>query len=155
MPNDCLNIIECLQHDDPDTVQCLVEGLQCDPPVFFAAFVPCPDTTTPVHHWGTKWDVYNVVLDAVTDTTVQMSFHTAWRPPLEAYEKLKAQGFTIDAMFMESGSDFCGYWRDGDTIMFDNVRQDLDNVPEDFHFYFVDDVEEEAEEEAAAEDELS
>jgi hypothetical protein len=151
MPNDCLNVIECLRHDDPATLQRLVEGLQRDPPVFLAAFVPCPDHSHPVQHWGTKWDVYDVVLDAVTETTVQMSFHTAWRPPLEAYAALKAQGFTIDAMFMESGSDFCGYWRDGDTVTFDNVSRDLDHVPEDFHFYFVDDHREEEEEEEVEE----
>jgi len=50
-------------------------------------------------------------------------------------------------MFMESGFDYCGYWSDGEKIVFQNVKDCLDEIPEDFHFYFQDNNEEDEEEE--------
>lgn len=141
MPNHCNNIIHC-KHDDDKIIQRLKEALSRDPPVFFAEFVPCPENDSPISYWGTKWDVYDVNIDNETEHTLQISFYTAWSPPTEAYARLQKLGFTIDAMFMETGCDFCGYWRNGEETVFENVSNDLSVVPEDFHFYFNDSDEE-------------
>jgi len=138
MPNHCFNIIECIRHDDPDVIKRLEGCLKLDPPVFFAEFVQCPQGEECTFYWGTKWDVYDVMIDDVAENTMKISFNTAWGPPTEAYAKLKGLGFTIDALFMEGGCDFCGYWKDGEKIIYNNVRENLTNIPEEFHFYFCD-----------------
>ena len=143
MPNDCYNIVE-ITHDDPDTINRLVECLEKDPPVFFAAFVPCPEDEECVSYWGTKWDIYDVSIDEKNDeNTINISFSSAWSPPTAAYFKLRKLGFTINAKFMESGGDFCGYWNDGVEIIYENAVDNIKNIPEDFHFYFEEEEEEE------------
>ena len=143
MPNDCYNIVE-ISHDDPDTVKRLVECLEKEPPEFFAAFVPCHKSENCVSYWGTKWDVYDVSIDEKSDdNTINVSFSTAWSPPMRAYSQLQKLGFTINAKFMESGGDFCGYWNDGEEIIYENVVDNIKDVPEEFHFYFQVDEEEE------------
>ena len=143
MPNDCYNIVE-ICHDDPDTIKRLIECLEKDPPEFFAAFVPCPKNNNCVSYWGTKWDVYDVSIDDKSDdNTINVSFSTAWSPPMIAYSQLQQLGFTINAKFMESGGDFCGYWNDGEEIIYENVVDNIQDVPEEFHFYFQVDEEEE------------
>lgn len=139
MPNDCYNIIECIKHDNPEIIKRLKENLSKEPPVFFADLIPCPPNELCTSYWGTKWDVYDVNIIEVTENALHIAFYTAWSPPLLAYGHLKKLGFNIDAQFMESGYDFCGSWKDGVEIIYDNVRDNLDNVPEEFHFYFQDD----------------
>ena len=141
MPNDCNNIIKCT-HDDPAIITLLTEYLSRDPPVFFNKFVPCPEDKTRTSYWGTKWDIYDVIIEGKTEYTLQLSFYTAWSPPFGAYTQLQKIGFTIEAMFMECGRDFCGYWQNGEAVVFENVRDNLSAVPEEFHFYFCDSEEE-------------
>jgi len=144
MPNDCYNIID-ISHNNSDTMNRLVECLENDPPEFFAAFVPCPKNENCVSYWGTKWDVYDVSIDEKSDdnSTINISFSTAWSPPTRAYSQLQKLGFSINAKFMESGGDFCGYWNNGEEIIYANVLDNIKNVPEEFHFYFENEEEEE------------
>src|SRR6056297_741235 len=55
-----------------------------------------------VAHWGTKWDTdaQNVFYDGETLT---LSFDTAWSPPIELYEYLVEQGFSVLADYYEPG----------------------------------------------------
>lgn len=147
MPNDCYNIIDCIRHDDSEMIKRLKESLIREPPSFFAEFIPFTKNSTPKSYWGTKWDVYDANVEKETENSLQISFNTAWSPPLQAYIRLKKIGFIIDAMFMESGCDFCGYWKDGVETIFENVSENIDKVPEEFHYYFCNDEEEEEEEE--------
>ena len=175
MPNDCYNIIQGISHDDPEFIKRLVVVLSQEKPSFFSAFIPCPSHETPVSYWGTKWDVYDVDITEINENNLGISFYTAWTPPFNAYSQLEKIGFSIDAMFMESGFDYCGYWSSsidfderssststddrgftapkvpvkpshGKKIMFENVKDRLEEIPEDFHFYFQDNNEEEEEE---------
>ena len=178
MPNDCYNIIQNISHDNPEIIKRLVDVLSQKTPSFFSEFLPCPPHETLVSYWGTKWDVYDVDITEINENTLKISFYTAWTPPINAYSQLEKIGFTIDAMFMESGFDFCGYWlggkmlpttnlngdkvtgglwsegqspsttkSEGQKIMFENVKDRLDEIPEDFHFYFQDNNEDDEEEE--------
>ena len=143
MPNHCFNIIERIRHNDPNVIKRLEECLKLDPPVFLSEFVPCSEDEECSFYWGTKWDVYDVMISEVTENSINLSFNTAWGPPTGAYAKLKELGFTINALFMESGCDFCGYWKNGEHVIYNNVRDDLANIPEEFHFYFCDEDEDE------------
>ena len=146
MPNHCLNIIDSISHDDPHIMKHLKKCLEQDDPTFLQTFVPCPEGVDAVSHWGTKWDIYDVYIVDATENSMSFEFSTAWAPPTIAYMRLKAMGFTIDAKFMEVGCDFCGYWHDGKETVFDNVRENLKNVPEEFHDYFREDNSEEEDE---------
>ena len=63
-----------------------------------------------VNEWGTKWDVGgdDGLMQMLSPNTLQASFESAWAPPVAAYEKLCAMGFTIKAFYDESGMCFCG-----------------------------------------------
>ena len=135
MPNDCYNTIEC-SHEEPEMIKRLKESLSRDPPAFFAEFIPCPDNETAYSYWGTKWDVYDVIIDEEKENSLRITFYTAWTPPINAYELLQIQGFVIDAKFMEYGNDFCGYWCEGNEKTFEDVSTNLADVPEEFHEYF-------------------
>jgi hypothetical protein len=160
MPNDCYNIIDRIHHADPAQIARLEEMLSRENPAFFEEWLPCPPDEDPVSYWGTKWDVYGVAINVITEDTLpleeskeagctqlELSFYTPWTPPLAAYARLKEKGFTIDAIFMESGMDFCGYWRDGITTTFYDASHHLDTLPEEFHFYFCDGEDEAGEDE--------
>ena len=145
MPNDCLNIVQRMHHPDAQMMERLWNALHQDPPVLLADLVPCPQNTSRELHWGTKWDVYDVM---ITDDAGPMtfSFHTAWGPPLAAYAHLRAMGFAIDALFMESGMGFCGHWKDGEERWWKDTNS-REVVPAEFHFYFFDEDEDEDEDE--------
>jgi len=148
MPNDCYNIIDSITHDDATMINLLKECLKKDPPVFFAEFIPCPANETCTSYWGTKWDVYDVsVNDSDDDLQLSLSFYTAWSPPFAAYTRLQQLGFTIHAKFMECGMDFCGYWDDRKEMVYTNVYENLNDVPEEFHYYFKNDEDDDEEEE--------
>jgi hypothetical protein len=67
-----------------------------------------------VNEWGTKWDVGadgNPAQDIPGG--LQLTFESAWSPPIAAYEKLVEMGFEIRAMYYEPGMAFAGIWEDG------------------------------------------
>jgi hypothetical protein len=89
------------------------------------------------NEWGTKWDVDAEVIMA-TDTTVDISFDSAWAPPIAWYEKMTDLGFTVDAYYYEPGMGFCGHWHDGEDDFYEigatsvetqaNVPPDIDDM---------------------------
>ena len=143
MPNDCYNIIECY-HEDMEIIKRLKEALSRDPPAFFAEFIPYKKNENPCSYWGTKWDVYDVNIEEEQEDSLKVSFFTAWTPPFHAYELLQQLGFVIEAKYMEYGCDYCGYWCDGKEQTFEDVSKNMENVPEEFHFYFKVDEEEDS-----------
>ncbi len=74
-----------------------------------------------VANWGTKWDVGgdDGLMQMLSSNTLQASFESAWAPPVNAYEKLCAMGFTIKAYYDEPGMCFCGVVT-GDEDFFDD-----------------------------------
>jgi hypothetical protein len=63
-----------------------------------------------VANWGTKWDVGgdDGLMERLDPNTLQASFDSAWAPPCNAYERLAALGFEIEAYYNEPGMCFCG-----------------------------------------------
>jgi hypothetical protein len=68
-----------------------------------------------VNEWGTKWDVGDQgASDIHPDGKVLHTvFDSAWSPPINAYEKLLELGFTVNAMYFESGMGFAGIYDNG------------------------------------------
>jgi hypothetical protein len=67
-----------------------------------------------VNEWGTKWDIgaegYEVEIE---NGGLNLSFDSAWSPPLQAYEKLMELGFEVRAYYYEPGVAFAGVWDNG------------------------------------------
>jgi len=67
-----------------------------------------------VANWGTKWDVNsNGNGDPAVSSDglgVQLSFDSAWSPPLEFYGKMEELGFTVDAFYYEPGRSGARRW---------------------------------------------
>ncbi len=61
-----------------------------------------------VANWGTKWDFNLENVDRVDANTVTAAFDSAWAPPIDAYVKLCAMGFEIEALYYEPGMGFVG-----------------------------------------------
>lgn len=95
-----------------------------------------------VSEWGTKWDVgYRSESDNLAEIQVgegqhfvEVSFESAWSPPIEAYDKLSDLGYRIEAYYYEPGCAFCGrYDEDGEqTYQIESgVKWAKKNLPRD------------------------
>ena len=90
-----------------------------------------------VTNWGTKWDVRSDDLfgvdfsedDEHKEYIIELSFNTAWSPPLEwiqyCEEKYEAEGLKFQLNYFEGGMGFCGVYEDGhDTFFeFDDLKE--------------------------------
>lgn len=78
-----------------------------------------------VANWGTKWDIGgdDGLTERVDPNTLRASFDSAWAPPTNAYEKLCALGFEIEAYYHESGMAFCGKWSGNEEDFFDDYYE--------------------------------
>jgi hypothetical protein len=65
-----------------------------------------------VGEWGTKWDTGETGNNDIHPDGKMLTagFDTAWAPPVNAYEKLTALGFNVEAMYYEPGMAYCGIW---------------------------------------------
>ena len=61
-----------------------------------------------IANWGTKWDFALENVERQDANTVTASFDSAWAPPVDAYVKLCALGFVVEAMYYEPGMGFVG-----------------------------------------------
>jgi len=68
-----------------------------------------------VGEWGTKWDVGEQGASDIHPggKMLHTTFDSAWSPPVNAYEKLEALGFRVEAMFYEGGMGYAGSYEDG------------------------------------------
>jgi len=81
-----------------------------------------------VAEWGTKWDFSADSIERVDANTVQMSFESAWAPPTNAYHKLMALGFEIEASYYEPGMAFAGLWKNGEDDCYEYGGMTADEI---------------------------
>ena len=94
-----------------------------------------------IHNWGTKWDFNLENKDRPDANTLTAAFDSAWSPPIEAYRRLEALGFEIEAMYYEPGMAFCGRYTTElgeDTIEIGGLTADTvrEAIGEDLDDYF-------------------
>ena len=140
MPNWCNNNLT-LHHEDPSMIQRAItafsEGKLCQ------EFHPMQPQLLEdeswynwrVENWGTKWDVGGEGLEAelINETTVQLSFDSAWNPPLYFYQHLEENhGFTVTASWFEPGMGFAGEIYDGEMQHYEwsNLEEAKEVIPE-------------------------
>ena len=87
--------------------------------------------------WGTKWDVGDQGCTDIRPDGLMLNtaFDSAWAPPIAAYEKLIEMGFTVNAMYYESGMCFAGAWEDGVDDYYDLSEMDSAAVMEELPSY--------------------
>lgn len=94
-----------------------------------------------INNWGTKWDAGNENdedLDCVDPNKVQLSFDTAWQPPVAFFEKLTELGFDITAYYLEEGQGFVGKYTNaqGDESFNFDGSEDLEDIPDDIREFW-------------------
>ena len=119
MPNHCNNTLT-IKSDDTGFLQSLMNELKMDDsdnPKFLEKLVPFTadinydwDYNWCVQHWGTKWDIFDVTYASLDGDTLEVSFATAWSPPIEALVTGMLQhGYTFDLYYEEGGVGFIGH----------------------------------------------
>lgn len=58
-------------------------------------------------HWGTKWEV-EAYIEEEYPWAIELSFDSAWAPPIGVYNALHEQGFNVQARYYEPGMCFGG-----------------------------------------------
>jgi hypothetical protein len=94
-----------------------------------------------VANWGTKWDVSLENVERLDANTVKAGFESAWAPPIDAYRRLEALGFEVEAMYYEPGMAFCGTYStevDEDTFEIGGMSPEAvrDLIGEDLDDFF-------------------
>ena len=97
MPNWCMNGIT-LRHADPAMIDRVIKGKDSLLMEFIPTPTPLVETTAGSFGECERED----------DNTVRASFDSAWAPPVDAYIKLLALGFEIEAFYYEPGMGFVG-----------------------------------------------
>ncbi len=87
-----------------------------------------------VGEWGTKLDVGGQGQSDIhpDGNLLHTYFDSAWSPPVNAYAKLEALGFRVNAMFYESGMAFAGSYSDGNCDDFSLEGMSADEIEQNY-----------------------
>jgi hypothetical protein len=124
MPNWCENILR-LEHSSKSKLEEALQAFKDEK--LLEWFVPMPDHIKlggvsgyemlsednwygwRCKNWGTKWDIVEVGYKWISDHCLELSFDTAWDPPISAYDAAVAiHGFKLVAFYNEPNMAFCG-----------------------------------------------
>jgi hypothetical protein len=139
MPNWCYNSVT-LSHEDKTKIDALEAELQKENAEPFNHLCPRPAEEEEnwygwnVNNWGTKWDVSPHDWERETDNIIYINFDSAWSPPINLYEFLESEGWTVSAKYHEPGMGFVGAYQDGYDDYYEldwTDRESLENLPED------------------------
>jgi hypothetical protein len=128
-------------HKDSAMIDRVIKGFTGEG--LFKEFLPTPKELLEnegwydwnIAHWGTKWDVTDVVEPVGIirfDNGVSITFDSAWSPPIEFYSYMEDLGFEVTAYYFEPGMDFCGIYSEG----YDDYYEGTDGIPDDLDSAF-------------------
>ena len=141
MPNHTDNRV-ILSHDDSQQIDMIYNIMNADDTPLCQTLIPMPKalegtqglSDSPnwydwrLQHWGTKWDVYETHCTRIDANTLQLTFYTAWSPPIPVYDKLVDMGFEVNARYLDEGWMYAGEYVDGD----DWTTDDVESLPETY-----------------------
>lgn len=130
MPNLCSNSLK-LTHTDPAMIDRAVTAYKNEN--LFQEFVPMPEGEENwynwnIENWSTKWQPSFLCDPVIDNTSVSLSFDTAWSPPISFYDAMEQLGFGVEAYYNEPGMGFCGVYKDGDEECFE--YSNFDEIPD-------------------------
>lgn len=74
-----------------------------------------------IRNWGTKWNAYNQHLSEWSDTSIRVTFDTAWSPPEPVYAFI-AENFPdieMEVRYIDEGGGFAGTYHIADGVLSD------------------------------------
>ena len=71
-----------------------------------------------VSNWGTKWEPACLEFERTGANTIDLSFDTAWNPPIQLFDAALKHGWEITAYYFEPNMGFEGEYENG----IDNCR---------------------------------
>lgn len=136
MPNWCENTL--IINGDTTTLEELKSIIDSDEEGLLQAIRPLVGDEAATEAWGTKWDVSSEGLDYVDNgdgtSTIQGYFHSAWSPPVEAFQALADDWDScyIELRYFEPGMGFAGEWSSetGDHH-YDEIEDKLETTQEE------------------------
>lgn len=139
MPNWCSNSVT-LVAPNKELIDGLIASLEgSGEEKFFNYLHPRPQTEEDwynwnCNNWGSKWDADPYTFERLDDTTIDLSFDSAWSPPTALYDYLTENGWNVTARYYEPGVGFVGEYVDGfdQTWEYDlSDEETLSDIPED------------------------
>jgi len=140
MPNHTDNRV-ILSHDDSQKIDMIYNIMNTDDTPLCQTLIPMDEAlldndahaddgwyTWRLQNWGTKWDVYESHCTRIDANTLQLTFYTAWSPPIPVFDKLVDMGFEVNARYLDEGWMYAGEYVDGD----DWTTDDVESLPETY-----------------------
>ena len=165
MPNWCMNKLT-IRHDDKSMIEKFDKAYRNDsaietflptprdpndPDRIVGDNAPVPDGMLDWHswrlaNWGTKWDIgcgidmgMRGLEPTIVDNELNVTFDSAWSPPLGFYERLVVLGFDVQASYFEPGMSFAGIWDNGADTYYEGHWKDFPEALRDefdMHEYY-------------------
>ena len=83
-----------------------------------------------INNWGTKWDINVYSYEVLSETSVSITFDSAWSPPTALYEYLEENDWIVSAYYYEPGMCYCGRYVDGYDEYYDYTDMNADEMEE-------------------------
>ena len=84
-----------------------------------------------VENWGTKWNTDAQDWSRDGDS-ISFWFDSAWAPPTALYDKITAEGYDVEAYYLEEGMGFVGKYSEGADEYYEYTdSESLNDIPED------------------------
>ena len=143
MPNHTDNRV-ILSHDDSQKIDMIYNIMNTDDTPLCQTLIPMPKALEGtqglsdgpnwydwrLQNWGTKWDVYETHCTRIDANTLQLTFYTAWSPPIPVFDKLVDMGFEVNARYLDEGWMYAGEYVDGDDWTTDDVESVVTEYPD-------------------------
>ena len=140
MPNHTDNRV-ILSHDDSQKIDMIYNIMNTDDTPLCQTLIPMDEAlldndahaddgwyTWRLQNWGTKWDVYESHCTRIDANTLQLTFYTAWSPPIPVFDKLVDMGFEVIARYLDEGWMYAGEYINYD----DWTTDDVESLPETY-----------------------
>ena len=82
------------------------------------------------NNWGTKWEARIIGWERIDETTMFVSFETAWGPPIALYEFLEENEWSVEGLYNEPGMCFAGIYEDGSDSYYEYSDLSADEIEE-------------------------
>ena len=143
MPNHTDNRV-ILSHDDSQQIDMIYNIMNTEDTPLCQTLIPMPQELEGTQafsggpnwygwrldNWGTKWDVYETHCTRIDANTLQLTFYTAWSPPIFVYDKLVEMGFEVSARYLDEGWMYIGEYIDGNGWTTDDVESVVTEYPD-------------------------
>lgn len=101
-------------------------------PPLFGHFIPMPDDVAndwgywAERNWGVNRDVFEYYASFPTNLEAEISFDSAWSPPIEFYNFLVRMGVDVCGYYVETSMDFAGMFLQGQFTEFQDLMDKRD-----------------------------